>query len=98
MTISFFGYYKNETATKEALKDGWLYPGDLGRLDGEGYLCIVDRKKGMVIRGGHNIGTQEAGRGLLRYEGVEEVAVIGIPHDKMGEDLLAVLTAISGKS
>ncbi|MDF2366853.1 class I adenylate-forming enzyme family protein [Sneathiella sp.] len=88
----FSGYYKNEAATREALRDGWLLSGDLGKLDDEGYLYIVDRKKDMVIRGGLNIGTQEVEAVLLRYAGVEEVAVIGIPHNKLGEDLLAVLT------
>ncbi|PHQ71168.1 MAG: hypothetical protein COB93_03805 [Sneathiella sp.] len=87
----FSGYYKNEEATKETLKDGWLFSGDLGRLDADGYLYIVDRKKDMVIRGGLNIGTQEVESVLHRYEGVEEAAVIGVPHDKLGEDLLAVL-------
>ncbi len=92
----FSGYYKNEEATRETLKDGWLLSGDLGKLDEEGYLYVVDRKKDMVIRGGLNIGTQEVEGVLLRYEGVEEVAVIGIPHRKLGEDLLAVLTISAG--
>ena len=92
----FSGYYKNEEATREALKDGWLLSGDLGKRDEGGYLYVVDRKKDMVIRGGHNIGTQEVEAVLLRYEGVEEVAVIGIPHDKLGEDLLAVMTVAPG--
>tara|TARA_R100000005_G_C5003919_1_gene212739 strand:+ start:1145 stop:2734 length:1590 start_codon:yes stop_codon:yes gene_type:complete len=92
----FSGYYKNEEATRDALKDGWLLSGDLGKRDEGGYLYVVDRKKDMVIRGGHNIGTQEVEAVLLRYEGVEEVAVIGIPHDKLGEDLLAVMTVAPG--
>ncbi|WP_340151344.1 class I adenylate-forming enzyme family protein [uncultured Sneathiella sp.] len=92
----FSGYFKNEEATRETLKDGWLFSGDLGQLDGEGYLFVVDRKKDMVIRGGLNIGTQEVESVLHRYDGVEEAAVIGVPHDKLGEDLLAVLTVAPG--
>ncbi len=92
----FSGYFKNEEATRETLQDGWLFSGDLGQLDDEGYLFVVDRKKDMVIRGGLNIGTQEVESVLHRYDGVEEAAVIGVPHDKLGEDLLAVLTVASG--
>jgi len=91
----FSGYFKNNEATQTALRNGWLYSGDLGRLDAEGYLFVVDRKKDMVIRGGHNIGTQEVESVLHRYAGVEEAAVIGTPHDKLGEDLLAIMTVSS---
>ena len=87
----FSGYFRNEEATQETLRGGWMYSGDLGRIDADGYLYVVDRKKDLVIRGGHNIGTLEVETVLLRHPKVNEVAVIGIPHEKLGEDLLAVV-------
>ena len=92
----FTGYYRNEEASRETLREGWMHSGDIGRLDGEGYLYVVDRKKDLVIRGGHNIGTLEVETVLLRHPNVSEASVIGVPHPKLGEDLLAVIKTTDG--
>ena len=92
----FRGYLRDEGATREALRNGWLHTGDVGRLDEDGCLFIVDRKKDLVIRGGHNIGTVEVETVLQRHAKVSEAAVIGIPHPKLGEDVLAVIKTTDG--
>jgi long-chain acyl-CoA synthetase len=79
------GYLKNEEATRETLKDGWLYSGDLGRFDEDGLLYIVDRKKDMIIRGGENIYPVEIEEVLYEIPEVLEAAIIGVPHDVLGE-------------
>ena len=79
------GYLKNEEATRETLKEGWLYSGDLGRFDEDGLLYIVDRKKDMIIRGGENIYPVEIEEVLYEIPEVLEAAIIGIPHDVLGE-------------
>jgi len=78
----FKGYWKNPEATDTALKNGWFHTGDLGTLDEEGYLYIVDRKKDMIISGGENIASPEVERVIYEHEGVLEAAVVGIPHPK----------------
>ena len=79
------GYWRSPTETAEALRDGWFATGDMGLFDEEGHLYIVDRKKDMIIRGGFNVFPAEIERVLLEDPRVEEVAVIGIPHDRLGE-------------
>ena len=79
------GYLNNEQATRETVKDGWLYSGDLGRLDEEGLLYIVDRKKDMIIRGGENIYPVEIEEVLYEIPELLEAAVIGIPDEVLGE-------------
>jgi len=79
------GYWRSPAETAEALRDGWFATGDMGRFDEEGHLYIVDRKKDMIIRGGFNVFPAEIERVLLQDQRVEEVAVIGIPHDRLGE-------------
>jgi len=76
----FRGYWKDEKATAEAIKDGWFYTGDIGMLDDEGYLYILDRKKDMIISGGENIASPEVERVIYELPAVLEAAVIGIPH------------------
>ncbi|GAB4074046.1 fatty acid--CoA ligase family protein [Barrientosiimonas marina] len=83
------GYFKNEAATKQALRNGWLYTGDMAVVDEEGYLYIVDRKKDLIIRGGFNIYPHDLEELLSKHEAVSEVAVIGVPSVSMGEDVLA---------
>jgi long-chain acyl-CoA synthetase len=85
------GYYRNPEATAAALKDGWLYTGDIGKLDEEGYLYIVGRKKEMIIRGGFNVYPREIEELLYEHPAVQECAVIGVPHPEMGEEVKAVL-------
>lgn len=85
------GYYRNEEATRAALKDGWLHTGDMARLDEDGYLYIVDRKKDLILRGGFNIYPRDLEDLILQHPGVAEVAVIGVPSDRMGEEVVAVV-------
>ncbi|HHW07292.1 MAG TPA: long-chain fatty acid--CoA ligase [Clostridia bacterium] len=87
------GYYKNPEATAEALKDGWLYTGDVARVDEDGYLWILDRKKDMIISGGVNIYPKEIEDVLTMHPGIADAAVIGVPHPEWGETVKAVLVA-----
>ena len=79
------GYWNNPEASIAALRGGWLHTGDLGRVDEEGYLYVVDRKKDMLISGGLNVYPAEIERVLAGMPGIIEVAVIGVPHEKWGE-------------
>ncbi|MDE5412123.1 class I adenylate-forming enzyme family protein [Alkalihalobacterium chitinilyticum] len=79
------GYLKNEEATRDTIKNGWLYSGDLGRLDEDGLLYIVDRKKDMIIRGGENIYPVEIEEVLYEIPEILEAAIIGVPHEVLGE-------------
>src|SRR5699024_9527331 len=79
------GYLKDEEATHQAIKDGWLYSGDLGRLDKDGLLYIVDRRKDMIIRGGENVYPVEIEEVLYQIPELLEVAVVGVPHEIYGE-------------
>lgn len=79
------GYLRNPEETARTIRDGWLYSGDLGRFDDEGYLYIVDRKKDMIIRGGENIYPIEVEEVLYQMPEVLEAAVVGLPHEVYGE-------------
>ena len=85
------GYYKNPQATSEALKNGWLYTGDLGYLDGDGFLYFVDRKKDMVKRGDENISSEEVERVLNSHPLIAESAVIGVPDPIRQEEVKACI-------
>jgi long-chain acyl-CoA synthetase len=85
------GYFDNPEATAEAFVDGWFRTGDLGRLDDEGYLYVVDRLKDVVIRGGENIYAAEVEAALYEHPDVVEAAIIGVPHDRLGEEVGAVV-------
>lgn len=89
----FNGYCRNEAATAEALDGEWLLTGDMGAMDSDGFISIMDRRKDMVISGGINIYTREIEEVLLRHDGVAEAAVVGIPDEKWGERLAAVIVA-----
>jgi acyl-CoA synthetase (AMP-forming)/AMP-acid ligase II len=91
-------YYRNAEATAGAWKDGWLYSGDLARLDEDGYLYIVGRKKDVIIRGGNNIHAVDVEAVLLEHPHVVEAAVVGIPHPVLGEDVAAVVVLSAGAS
>ena len=93
----FNGYCRNEAATAEALDDGWLLTGDMGAMDHDGFLSIMDRRKDMVISGGINIYPREIEEVLLRHESVAEAAVVGIPDEKWGESLAAVIIRRPGR-
>ena len=85
------GYLNRPEATAEALVDGWFRSGDLGVKDADGFVSIVDRKKDMILRGGYNVYPREVEEVLARHEGVAQVAVIGLPHETHGEEVVAVV-------
>ncbi len=91
-------YYRNDEATAGTWKDGWLYSGDLARLDEDGYLYIVGRKKDVIIRGGNNVHAVDVEAVLLEHPQVVEAAVVGIPHPVLGEDIAAVVVLSPGAS
>lgn len=91
-------YYKDAKATAETIRDGWLMTGDLGRVDEDGYLYIVGRKKDMIISGGENIYAAEVEAFLDSHPKVLESAVIGVPHPKWGETVLALLVLKPGQT
>lgn len=84
-------YYQNKTATSEALVDGWLLTGDIARQDQDGFLWLVDRKKDVVITGGENIYPVEIEDFLQSHPSIQDVAVIGLPDDRLGEIAAAVI-------
>ncbi len=88
---NFSGYWNNPNATRETLVDGWVLTGDIGHLDEEGYVFITDRKKDIVIRGGENIGCQEVEAALYEHPHVAEASVFGIPDQRLGEAVAAVV-------
>jgi long-chain acyl-CoA synthetase len=87
----FKGYLNKPEATAAAIVDGWFRTGDLGTLDADGYVTIVDRKKDMVIRGGYNVYPRDVEEVLLRHPAVGQVAVIGVPDEQYGEEVCAVV-------
>ena len=91
------GYYKNPEATKEAIKNGWLYTGDMATVDEEGYYYIVDRKKDMIVSGGENIYPREIEEALFRNPAIADVAVVGIPDPTWGETVKAFIVPKEGK-
>jgi long-chain acyl-CoA synthetase len=92
------GYWNNPTATAETIVDGWLRSGDLGRVDEEGFVFIEDRVKDMVLRGGENIYCAEVEAIIYEHEDVHEVAVFGMPHDRLGEEVACAVLAKKGRT
>jgi long-chain acyl-CoA synthetase len=92
------GYWGKPEATAEAIPDGWFRTGDMGRRDEDGYYYIVDRKKEMIIRGGFNVYPREIEEVLHEHPAVAEVAVVGIPHPELGEDVGAAVALKPGAS
>ena len=90
------GYWKREDATKEAIPDGWFRSGDMAKQDEDGYFFIVDRKKDLIIRGGYNVYPREVEEALYEHPDVAEVAVVGIPHDSLGEEVGAAVSLKPG--
>jgi acyl-CoA synthetase (AMP-forming)/AMP-acid ligase II len=90
------GYWGKPEATAETLRGGWLHTGDIGSLDGDGYLYITDRKKDMIISGGANIYPREVEEVLCRHPAVFEVAVIGVPDEQWGEAVKALVVTREG--
>ena len=90
------GYWNNPEANARALREGWLWTGDLGSLDAEGFLTIKDRSKDMIISGGANIYPREIEEVLLTHPGVLEAAVVGRPHADWGEEVIAFVVRREG--
>jgi long-chain acyl-CoA synthetase len=90
------GYYGKPDATAESFSDGWLHSGDLGRIDGEGFVYLVDRAKDLLIRGGENISSVEVEAALFEHDAVTDAAVIGVPHPVLGEEVGAVVHTAPG--
>jgi acyl-CoA synthetase (AMP-forming)/AMP-acid ligase II len=91
-------YYKNPQKTAETLRDGWLYTGDMAKMDDEGFVYIVDRKKDVVITGGENIFPVEVENIIRKHPKVHDVGVIGLPDERLGEMACAVITPRDGAS
>ncbi|MHB8506821.1 MAG: class I adenylate-forming enzyme family protein [Acidimicrobiales bacterium] len=91
------GYWNRPDATSEAFVDGWLRTGDLGHLDEEGFLYVEDRIKDMILRGGENVYSAEVESALYEHPGVHEAAVFGVPHERLGEEVAAVVVAKRGR-
>jgi len=85
------GYYKRPDLTAEAIRDGWLYSGDMGYLDEEGFLFLVDRKKDLIISGGVNVYPRDIEEVITQHPAVKEVAVFGAPDEKWGETPIAAV-------
>ena len=92
------GYLNNPEATAEVFTDGWLHTGDLGYFDDDGYLFIVSRKKELIIRGGYNVYPSEIEDVLHSHPAVAEAAVIGIPDERLGEEVMAFVKLEAGWS
>ena len=90
------GYWNKPEATAEAITDGWFRTGDMAKVDSDGYYYIVDRKKDLIIRGGYNVYPREIEEVLHEHPAVAEVAVIGIPHPELGEEVAAAVALKPG--
>jgi len=92
------GYYRNPEETAKTIRGGWLRTGDMGRLDADNYLYIVERKKDLIIRGGFNIYPRDVEEALYAFPGVAEAAVIGLPDTLMGEEVVAFVVLKPGQA
>ncbi len=90
------GYYNRPAETAEALRGGWLHTGDIGVLDEDGFLSIVDRKKDLILRGGMNVYPREIEEVLLTHPAVSLAAVVGVPDVRLGEEIKAYVVLKSG--
>jgi long-chain acyl-CoA synthetase len=85
------GYWGKDDATREVMRGGWFHTGDVATMDEEGYFFIVDRKKDLIIRGGYNVYPREIEEALYEHPAVREAAVVGVPHDDLGEEVGAAI-------
>jgi len=95
-SVVMAGYWNRLDATAETLRGGWLHTGDIGRMDDQGYLYLLDRKKDLIISGGNNIYPREIEEVLLKHPAIYEVAVIGVPDPLWGESVKAVVALRPG--
>ena len=92
------GYYGRPESTRKAIRDGWLHTGDIATRDDDGYYFIVDRKKDMILRGGYNVYPREVEEALYAHPSVAEAAVVGVPDERLGEEVKAVVALKPGAS
>ncbi|MDZ4319676.1 MAG: AMP-binding protein, partial [Phenylobacterium sp.] len=92
------GYWRQPELTAQLFRDGWVRTGDVGRLDADGFLRIVDRLKDMIVSGGENVYTSEVENALCEHPAVDSCAVIGVPHPLWGEAVHAVVVLRHGHS
>jgi long-chain acyl-CoA synthetase len=90
------GYFGLDDATRQAFTEGWFHTGDAGRLDEDGNLYVVDRLKDMIIRGGENIYAAEIEAVLYEHPDITEAAMIGVPHERLGEEVGVVIRVRDG--
>ncbi|MDP3714411.1 MAG: AMP-binding protein [Mycobacteriales bacterium] len=90
------GYWQDKDATDAAIRDGWFHTGDVGRLDEDGFLYVVDRIKDLVIRNGFNVYPRDVEDVLLAHPDVTAAAVVGVPDDRVGEEVVAVVSLAPG--
>ena len=90
------GYWNRPDATAETIVDGWLRTGDIGRVDDEGFVYVEDRAKDMVLRGGENVYCAEVEAAIYEHPAVHEAAVFGVPHERLGEEVAAVVVPRAG--
>jgi acyl-CoA synthetase (AMP-forming)/AMP-acid ligase II len=90
------GYWNNEQATREALRGGFLHTGDIGEIDRDGFVYVVDRLKEMIVSGGENIYSREVENALMGHPGVLEAAVVGAPDPRWGEAVVAFVVRRPG--
>jgi long-chain acyl-CoA synthetase len=90
------GYYRMPEATAETIRDGWLHTGDIGRVDAEGNVYVVDRKKDIIIRGGLNVYPRDIEEVLFEHPAIAEAAVIGRPDPEYGEEVIAFVVLRPG--
>jgi fatty-acyl-CoA synthase len=91
------GYWQDVDATAAALADGWLHTGDVGRIDDDGLLTVVDRLKDVIVSGGENVASREVEAVLHAHPGVADVAVVGLPDARWGERVAAVVVRRDGE-
>jgi len=90
------GYWGREEATASAMKGGWFHTGDIATVDDDGYYFIVDRKKDLIIRGGYNVYPREVEEAIYEHPAVREVAVVGLPHEELGQEVGAAISLKPG--
>jgi len=90
------GYFHDDERSRTAFEGGWFHSGDLATIDEEGYITVVDRKKDMIKTGGENVASREVEEMIYRLPGVSEVAVVGVPHPRWVEAVLAIVVPKAG--
>jgi acyl-CoA synthetase (AMP-forming)/AMP-acid ligase II len=94
---AMLGYWNKPEQTAETMRDGWIHTGDGGYMDEDGFIFIVDRVKDMIITGGENVFSAEVENAIMQFPGLAECAVIGIPHEKWGETVHAIVVPRAGQ-